>query len=231
MSIPTPARPSVVLVHGFGDTHRVFGVMSRYLGDRGWSVYAPDLRPSRGEVSLADLADQLRTFIGCQVPPDPIALVGFSMGGIVSRYYVQRLGGLARVRQLVTISSPHHGTRTAYLFDRPGCRQMRPASKFLLELERDIQATLGRLDVTSIWTPYDLTIVPASSSALDIGQQVRIPVLLHPWMLRDRRCLDCLDAVLQRSLTARPPQPSPESLGSDAGARDATSDEPSRPGG
>ena len=54
--------------------------------------------------------------------------VGFSMGGLVSRYYVQRLGGLDHVDRLVTLSAPHNGSLLANLIANKGCREMRPGS-------------------------------------------------------------------------------------------------------
>ncbi|MEX1049058.1 MAG: hypothetical protein WED15_06000, partial [Akkermansiaceae bacterium] len=36
---------------------------------------------------------------------EPISIVAFSMGGLVSRHYLQQLGGAARCDKLITISS------------------------------------------------------------------------------------------------------------------------------
>jgi triacylglycerol lipase len=57
---------------------------------------------------------------------------------------------------------------------------------------------LKQLNFTSIWTPYDLMIVPANSSRLPLGTEVIIPSRLHPWMLTDSRCL----AAVGEALTA-----------------------------
>ena len=50
------------------------------------------------------------------------------MGGLVARYYVQRLGGDVRVHTLVTLGTPHGGTLPARLFPHPLVRQLRPGS-------------------------------------------------------------------------------------------------------
>ncbi|MGC9503197.1 esterase/lipase family protein [Baaleninema sp.] len=190
----------VVLVHGFGDTGAVFDRMAAHLSSRGKPVYAIDLVPSDGSVGLEELAQQLAAFVGDRIEGDrAIDLVGFSMGGLVSRYYVQRLGGVERVDRLITISSPHQGTWTAYALDRVGCRQMRPNSEFLVELDRDARNLLGQIDFTSIWTPYDLMIVPARSSQMPVGGDRQLPVALHPWMLENRRCIELVAEILDRS--------------------------------
>src|SRR5262249_26543993 len=112
---PPSPRP-VVLVHGIWNSRAAFARISRYLRARGFDVHALDLVPSDGSVAVEQLAAQLASYVDAGLPAAaPFDLVGFSMGGVVSRYYVQRLGGASRVQRLVTISSPHHGTATAYL--------------------------------------------------------------------------------------------------------------------
>ncbi len=190
-------RHPILLVHGFGDTLGIFRVMTGYFEDLGFPVRSLDLIPSNGTVGLDVLAKQLASYIDRAFGSDtPFDLIGFSMGGLVSRYYVQRLGGVDRVRKLITISSPHNGTLTAYVFARPGCLQMRPNSAFLQDLNRDAIEILSQVDFTSIWTPYDLMIVPASSSHLPVGKEIQIPVFLHAWMVGDRRCLDAIAGLL-----------------------------------
>jgi triacylglycerol lipase len=187
---------AVVLVHGIWDTSRVFVPMARMLEARGLRPLAVDLVPSDGAVGLDELAGKVGAFVERELAPgEPFDLVGFSMGGLVSRYYVQRLGGLERVGRLITISAPHRGTYWAYTGGNKGSRQMRPGSEFLVELNRDMRI-LERVKFASIWTPLDLMIVPARSSRLGVGDEFQIPVMLHPWMLRSRRCLDVVGRLL-----------------------------------
>jgi triacylglycerol lipase len=75
------------------------------------------------------------------------------MGGLVSRYYLQRLGGIHRVRKFVTIATPHRGTWTGFLRANPGARDMRPGSAFLRDLNRDVEMLDG-ISFTSIWSPW-----------------------------------------------------------------------------
>lgn len=201
-------RNPVVLVHGMWDTCSVFGKMTTNLQKWGWTVYSLDLIPCNGDASLEELAQQLQTFVAANLPADrPFDLVGFSMGGIVSRYYLQRLGGLARVQRFITIASPHQGTLIAYGSLRPGSIQMRPNSVFLNGLNEQLQQ-LANLNFTSIWTPFDAMIVPAHSSVLPIAQNVSIPVLVHAWMVSDDRVISAVCQALQEDL--RSPQAHPQ---------------------
>lgn len=201
----TNNRNPVLLVHGINDTGAVFYKMAPYLSQMGWSVYDISLVPNNCDKPLDHLAEQVGDFIAKTFPPEqPIDIVGFSMGGIVSRYYVQRLGGIERVQRFITISSPHRGTFTAYAFDRPGCIQMRPDSEFLFDLNRDV-SMLERLNFTSIWTPFDLMIVPAYSSQLPVGREVLLPVALHSWMLIDSSCIQVVAEALSEPLRQHRP--------------------------
>lgn len=177
--------------------------MERYLAKRGFTVHAIDLVPNDGRAPIEALAGQVEAFVEARIPAgSPLDLVGFSMGGVVSRYYLQRLGGLERVRRFVSISAPHHGTLTAHLRRLPGALQMRPNSAFLRDLDSDVR-TLERIDVTSIWTPLDLMILPSDSSRLPVGREVLVAAPLHALMLHDPRSLRAVADALSAPLRAR----------------------------
>ena len=167
----------------------------------GLQTHAMNLVPRNGDAGLDHLAGQLAAWIEAHFAAgQSIDLVGFSMGGLVARYYVQRLGGIERVRRFITMSSPHKGTWTAFLRQNRGARQMRPGSAFLQDLNRDA-ATLCRIEFTTIRTPFDLMIVPADSSELGVGRSIRINVAAHPLMVRDRRVLDLVHRLLTQSVS------------------------------
>jgi triacylglycerol lipase len=189
-------RNPVLLVHGIIRTSSVFRTMSAYLTQQGWSVHTLNLKPNNGTFGLDQLAIQVADYVDKTFAPEqPFDLVGLSMGGLVTRYYVQRLGGIDRVQRFITISSPHQGTRMAYLSARLGCVQMRPGSAFLEDLNHDA-SMLERLNFTSIWTPRDYIIVPASSSQMPVGRDVQVPVFAHALMARDARSIKAVALAL-----------------------------------
>jgi triacylglycerol lipase len=191
-------RNPVLLVHGIFRKSGVFHQMSAYLTDLGWSVRAIDLTPNYGSIGLEELALQVSEYINKNFPANcPIDIVGLSMGGLVSRYYLQRLGGIDRVQRFVAISSPHNGTWMAYTLGGKACIQMRPNSDFLQDLNRDAKA-LDRLNFTSIWTPWDFIIVPATSSQMPVGKEVKLPVFAHAMMVRDSRSLQAVAEALAK---------------------------------
>ncbi|MFP2932269.1 lipase, partial [Pyxidicoccus sp. 3LG] len=101
-----------------------------------------------------------------------------------------------------SISGPHAGSQLAWLGRGTGVRQMRPGSRLLRQLQEG-RRPWGETEVHSFWTPLDLMILPASSSRLPGACERTFPVLLHPWMLTDRRVLDAVVEVLGSPAVAR----------------------------
>ena len=196
---PNPALPPVILVHGIHSDSRDMTRMARHFRAEGREVFTPDLSPNGGEATIEELGRQLADYAAKHVRRGrKFDLVGFSMGGLVSRYYVQRLGGAERVGHLVTIAAPHHGTVLARLHPGAGAAEMRRDSAFLRELARD-DATLTRVKFTSFYTPLDLVVFPASSSAMPQARNVRVWASLHPSLILERRCLRAVSGALAAS--------------------------------
>ncbi|RAG86927.1 lipase [Streptacidiphilus pinicola] len=131
-------RP-VLLIHGLFDNRAVFTVLRNSLLVHGWDhVHAVNYSPfsldiPRAAVLLGRHVERLhRVYDG-----DPVTIIGHSLGGVIARYYVQRLGGGALVPRVVTLATPHQGTETARLLHPlPIVRQLRPNSEVLAELNR-----------------------------------------------------------------------------------------------
>jgi triacylglycerol lipase len=72
---------------------------------------------------------------------------------------------------------------------------MRPDSDFILDLNSDLSA-LERVQFTSIWSPFDLTIVPANSSVLPVGTTRRVWSPAHGIMMYDPNVMRVIAQVL-----------------------------------
>ena len=74
---------TLILVHGFMDTGRRMGWMSRQLRALGWIVLVPSLHPSNGTKTIEELAEQLHIYILENTRKDErLDLIAFSMGGL-----------------------------------------------------------------------------------------------------------------------------------------------------
>jgi triacylglycerol lipase len=191
-------RNPVVLIHGLGDTCRLFRRMRAFLEKHAWTVHCVDLVPNNGDVGLDILAGQLAAYLdGVLGSSQVVDLVGFSMGGLVARYYLQQLDSAKRVQRLITISTPHRGSWTAFFRSNTGARQMRPGSEFLRDLNHNMRV-FERVTFTSIWTPLDLMVIPASSAAIPEARSIRIMNVAHPLMAGDRRVLEAVKNSLDK---------------------------------
>ncbi|MFD7260966.1 esterase/lipase family protein [Streptomyces sp. NPDC059874] len=165
---PPSARPPVLLLHGFTDNRSVFVLLRRALGAGGrrhveaynYSPFTRDLRVTAGH--LARRVEELCARTG----QDRVDLVGHSLGGLVGRYYVQRLGGDARVRTLVTLGTPHSGTVVAPFMDaHPLVRQMRPDSEVLAELALPAPGCATRC--VAFWSEFDALMAPVGAARIE----------------------------------------------------------------
>src|SRR5439155_18763667 len=85
-----------------------------------------------------------------------VHVIGHSLGGVVARYYVQRLGGDARVHTLCTLGSPHAGTYAARLLpqsSRSIVAQLRPGSDLMQELAEPAAGCRTRF--VAFWSDLD----------------------------------------------------------------------------
>jgi len=75
------------------------------------------------------------------------------------------MGGDARVHTLVTLGSPHGGTRAAHLLPRGVCRQLTPRSDVIAELAEPAPGCRTRF--VSFWSDLDALISPKASARVD----------------------------------------------------------------
>ncbi|MFJ9415723.1 esterase/lipase family protein [Streptomyces sp. NPDC101227] len=184
--LPTEGRahPPVLLLHGFIDNRSVFVLLRRALRRHGWRHlealnYSPltcDLRKT------AELLGRHVEAVCARTGHRRVDIVGHSLGGLIARYYVQRLGGDARVRTLITLGTPHSGTRIAPLMSaHPIVRQMRPNSEVIAELS--LPAPNCRTRFIAFWSDADQVMVPARTARIDhpdlLAQNVHVSGIGH----------------------------------------------------
>ncbi|MFC4606566.1 esterase/lipase family protein [Streptomyces maoxianensis] len=184
--LPTPGadRPPAVLLHGFVDNRSVFVLLRRSLARHGWRLleclnYSPltcDIR------TAAELLGRHIEEICARTGRSEVDIVGHSLGGLIARYYVQRLGGDQRVRTLVSLGTPHSGTSVAPLASaHPIVRQMRPGSALIEELR--MPAPGCRTRFVSFWSDLDQLMVPVETACIDhpdlIAQNVQVSGIGH----------------------------------------------------
>lgn len=200
----------ILLVHGIVDNHSIFTVLDRSLRREGFSdVSSFDYSLLTRDVrqTAEDLADAVERLCG-ESGYERIHVVGHSLGGLISRYYVQRLGGDARVDTLVTLGTPHAGTvwaragRVIPLID-----QLRPESDVITELAEPAPACRTRF--VAFHSDLDHLIVPSRNARIEHpdldAQNVAVRRVGHLSMPHNRRIAGEIAAALSRVAPERAP--------------------------
>jgi triacylglycerol lipase len=185
------AGTPILLLHGMVDNGSIFTVLRRGLIRRGFGrVVAVNYSPLTMDVRvaarrLAETVEELVATTGYR----RVHVIGHSLGGLVARYYVQRLGGDARVHTLVTLGTPHSGTVPAYLLPLRLGRQLRPGSDLMSELAGPAPGCRTRF--LAYWSDLDQMMIPKSAAQLhhpDLStRNVRVSGVGHLSFAIDRR--------------------------------------------
>ena len=192
------AGTPILLVHGLIDNRSVFTLLRLGLTRRGFGrVFALNYSPLTRDVRTAAvrLGEEVERIVD-ETGYERIHVVGHSLGGLIARYYVTRLGGDSRVHTLVTLGTPHHGTYAAYALPTPLTRQLRPGSGLIAELDEPVPWCRTRFVV--YWSDADQMILPQRNAALSHPDLAARNIALHgvghislpivrrrPWDLHD----------------------------------------------
>ncbi len=188
------SRP-LVLVHGLWDDPRIFNKLIDSLQKYDVPFFAPHLPHRYGKTSLRTLARQLDCLIYRQFGSNvSIDLLGFSMGGVIIRIWLQELLGNLRTSRFLSVGSPHKGTLSAQFVPSmiaEGLADMKRGSELLRDLNRDFSA-LSTIKNSSYFCWYDLMVFPGWDAVLPLGTRYAVPVLTHKDLILHPIALDML---------------------------------------
>ena len=167
------------MVAGLCDNRSVFTLLGRALQRRGfgrvitlnYSLLTMDVR------SAAARLEQLIERTCEETGYERVHVIGHSMGGLIARYYVQRMGGDARVHTLCTLGTPHSGTLSAHLIPQRLVKQLRPGSDVLAELAEPAPGIKTRF--VAFWSDLDQLILPKRSARIEHPDLLARNVLLR----------------------------------------------------
>ena len=193
---PESRAVPVLLVHGYGCNSGYWTyLMPRLERDR-ISYASIDLEPVGGAIDDYVPALQAAVEDLCMATGAPqVAIVAHSMGGLVARAWM-RAHGSARVARLVTLGTPHHGTRLADFGPGANAVQMRRTSGWLRELAASEDAGRRAL-VTSIFSHHDNIVAPQTSSVLEGARNIALGGVGHVALGCNARVLDTVMAELK----------------------------------
>ena len=165
----------VLLLAGYLENAGVMWPLARRLAARGYQPVLCDL-PSTLRSLRASAVFVRRTVASVHRAGGdrPIAIVGHSMGGVLARMCVLS-GRRDRVAVVISIASPHRGTRMASLGCGRSSRDLRPESALLSSLSADRQS---EVPVHSLVSTCDNLVIPPWSATLAEGDDrvLAVPV-------------------------------------------------------
>ncbi len=163
------AGTPIILIHGVVDNRSVFTLLKRGLRRRGFGrIITLNYSPLTDDVRVvAERLEALVEALCAETGYERVHVIGHSMGGLVARYFVQRMGGDSRVHTLVTLGTPHMGTAPARIVPHPVARQMRPGSDIMTQLAAPAPGCRTRF--VAIWSDLDQMIIPKTNARIEHG--------------------------------------------------------------
>jgi len=177
-------RRGVVLVHGFFCNRGLWNPWLRRLRAADIPFVAVNLEPVLGSIddyraTIAAAVAAVEAATG--VPP---LVVAHSMGGLAVRAWLAATPAV-RVQSLVTIATPHAGTRIARHARGANAAQMREGSDWLSALANSCQ-TVRRTSVLCFWSRCDNIVFPTRNATLqgadnrEVAGAPHVAMVFHP---------------------------------------------------
>ncbi|WP_244872161.1 triacylglycerol lipase [Catellatospora sp. TT07R-123] len=180
----------VIFVHGYTgngsnwttaqSVFRAGGFTKLYTYNYNWA--------GSNQVSAAGLRDYVNS-VRAQTGAAKVAIVNHSMGGLVTRWYLEELGGSAYVSHVASIAGANHGTTYAgACLVNVSCVEMYPGSLFLLDLA-DGDETPGGAQYATWYSACDGIIIPYTSTPLSGASNHNVACQTHIGFLTDTSVL------------------------------------------
>ncbi len=183
----------IILIHGLWNTSNIFSSITSKLDEKGIEYFAPTLEHACGITSIVELTNLLdKLIIDKYGREKEIDILGFSMGGIIARYWIKKFNGYKRTRRFITIGSPHQGTLASQLFPKypfRGISEMKINSSLLKELS-NLNYLLRDIHCISFFTYWDLMVFPGWRAYLFSGERQSLKIFKHKNLVRNPLAVD-----------------------------------------
>ena len=191
----TSKKRPIILIHGLWNTGEIFKSVSKKLDVYGIEYFSPTLSHDFGKISIKDLTDTFNQIIlekyGLETEVD---ILGFSMGGLIGRYWINKYGGYRRTKRFISIGSPHKGTLTAQLipsYPFRGISEMKINSFFLKDIAKD-DNFLQKVECISLLTIWDLMVFPGWKAHLPYGDIISLNIFKHRNLVKSPVAVDMI---------------------------------------
>ena len=178
-------KRGVVLVHGFFCNRGIWNPLLLRLKRAGVPFIAVNLEPVLGSIddyrqTISDAVARLT-----EATSAPPVIVSHSMGGLAVRAWLATLEDASAVHRVVTVASPHAGTRMARRSMARNVGQMRVGGEWLEDLwSREAPGT--RAKFICFWGHCDNIVFPTRTATLPeadnrhLSATAHVQMALHP---------------------------------------------------
>ena len=197
-------RRGVLLVHGFFCNRGLWNPWMRRLRDADVPFIAINLEPIFGSIEgYREVIDRAVRDLERATSLAPV-IVAHSMGGLAIRFWLGAGQQCERIHRIVTIASPHAGTRIANRGFGANIRQMRPTSAWLLALNAQTSPSQHERFVC-FWSHCDNIVVPTRSATLPGALNRHLDATPHVQMVYHPAVIDeVLRAVRSAGESCKP---------------------------
>ena len=183
----------IILIHGLWNTSSIFSLISSKLDEKEVEYFAPTLNHAFGMTSIVELTNLIDQLIVEKYGLEQeIDILGFSMGGIIGRYWINKFNGHKRTKRFITIGSPHNGTLTSQLVPKypfRGISEMKINSSLLRDLA-NYDYFLNDIDCISFFTYWDLMVFPGWRANLNVGEKISLNIFKHRNLVRNPEAVE-----------------------------------------
>lgn len=199
LPVDARGRAGVVLVHGFVCNRGLWTPWLTRLRQAGVPFVAVNLEPVFGSIDdYPPLIEAAVARVEAATGERPV-LVAHSMGGLAARAWMDRCAADDRVRRVITVGSPHHGTWLAKLSQLgQNTREMRPGSAWLQALAAREPAS-RRERFLCLYGHGDNIVFPASNALLAGAGQLHVEGTAHIDMINHPAAIAALWQALGRA--------------------------------
>lgn len=173
----------VLLIHGYGCNSGYWSRLSRLLKKQNITHCAIDCEPVLAGIDdYAALIETAITTLCQHTGQSQVIILGHSMGGLSARAYMRRYGD-EKIARVITLGTPHHGSKLAAAAWGLNAQQMcwtehGQESNWIKTLSA-AESPSTRTGIVSIYSRHDNIVFPQQSSHLPHGRNIEIELVGH----------------------------------------------------
>ena len=189
----------IILLHGLFQNRSCMYWLQYQLRATGYTrVISISTPPWRDLETLTEKLAKKVDELNIKWNAEKVILIGHSMGGIIARNYIQNRGGNKHTLAMITIGSPHHGSKLAPFAVSSMGKLLLPGSEFLRQFNQVNWPQ--EVKAFSLFTRYDNIVLPAETAKMDGAQNIELDGMGHTSLLFHPKSIQSVTRTLSEIL-------------------------------